>query len=64
MSLPQNVKCPKCGGPMVSRLTRLRPKVLGGSVQRRFWSCRKYPDCDGTRDTDGRSRIEIDRDEW
>lgn len=41
----ENVKCPKCGGPMASR-------VQGASGQR-FWGCKAYPACRGTRDTDG-----------
>ena len=42
---PENVVCPSCGGPMVSRKNR-----RDGS---RFWGCRSYPDCTGTRDVDG-----------
>lgn len=37
--------CPLCGGPMVSRANR--------ATGQRFWGCRKYPDCKGTRNTDG-----------
>ncbi len=44
----QELKCPDCEGPMVSR------KGQYGS----FWGCRKYPDCRGTRDSMGRSKAE------
>ena len=49
----ENVKCPKCGGPMASR-------VQGASGQR-FWGCKAYPACRGTRDTDGNAPSERDR---
>lgn len=39
------VKCPTCGGPMVSRSNN-----RDGS---RFWGCRSYPDCRGTRNVEG-----------
>lgn len=48
MAKPENVICPECRGPMVSRLNR--------QTQQRFWGCKAFPDCKGTRDTDGRSR--------
>lgn len=47
---PENVRCPKCGGSMQSRVHRR-------SLQR-FWGCVHYPTCRGTRDTDGLSRAE------
>jgi ssDNA-binding Zn-finger/Zn-ribbon topoisomerase 1 len=50
MSKPQNVSCPDCGGEMVSRLNRAK--------NQRFWGCKKYPECKGTRDTDGESKSE------
>jgi DNA topoisomerase-1 len=34
---PKNIKCPKCGSKMIIKLSR------GG----KFYSCSKYPDCDG-----------------
>lgn len=40
---PENVRCPECDGPMVSR------KSLYGV----FWGCRQYPKCRGTRDVNG-----------
>jgi ssDNA-binding Zn-finger/Zn-ribbon topoisomerase 1 len=43
---PENLKCPECDGPMVSRVTRTEPP-------RRFWGCRQFPSCKGTRNTDG-----------
>ena len=36
-------KCPKCGGPMIIKLSRTG----------KFLSCKKYPDCDGARTIDG-----------
>lgn len=44
----ENVKCPECEGPMVSR------KGIFGT----FWGCKDYPNCKGTRDSMGRSREE------
>lgn len=48
MGLPENVKCPECGGEMISR------KGAYGV----FWGCKRYPSCRGTRDNMGRSREE------
>lgn len=45
--------CPECGGPMVSRQNK--------STGQRFWGCKDFPKCTGTRDTDGFSKA--DRDE-
>ncbi len=42
-SAPENIKCPKCGSPMIIKLSR------GG----KFYSCSKYPDCDGALMLDG-----------
>lgn len=42
---PENVACPTCGGPMVSRMNRAK--------NQRFWGCKAYPECKGTRNTDG-----------
>lgn len=50
---PENVTCPKCGGPMVSRLNK--------AERRRFWGCKKFPKCTGTRDTDGNAPHERER---
>jgi restriction system protein len=36
--------CPSCGGPMVPRSAR-----SGKNAGSRFWGCRSYPDCRGTR---------------
>lgn len=44
---PENLKCPNCDGPMVSRKRR--------DSGQRFWGCERFPDCTGTRDTDGLS---------
>lgn len=43
-------ECPECGGEMVVRTRRSD----GG----KFWGCKKYPVCNGTRDSDGLSRAE------
>lgn len=51
---PKNPTCPDCGGPMESRINRQN--------QRRFWGCKNYPNCKGTRDTDGLSRSERNHD--
>lgn len=40
-----DLKCPECGGRMVSR--------LNAQTQQRFWGCRTYPTCRGTRNTNG-----------
>jgi DNA topoisomerase-1 len=40
---PKNIKCPKCGSGMIVKLSR------GG----KFYSCSKYPDCDGALMLDG-----------
>jgi ssDNA-binding Zn-finger/Zn-ribbon topoisomerase 1 len=42
---PENVKCPECGGPMTSRANK--------TTGQRFFGCNAYPNCRGTRDTDG-----------
>jgi hypothetical protein len=46
----EDVQCPECLGPMVSRKNRTNGEV--------FWGCKKYPECKGTRDSQGRSRAE------
>ena len=40
---PGNIKCPKCGSRMIIKLSR------GG----KFYSCSRYPDCDGALMLDG-----------
>ena len=50
MAKPQNVRCPECDGPMVSRKNK--------SDGSRFWGCAKYPKCKGTRDSMGDSAQE------
>jgi DNA topoisomerase-1 len=40
---PENIKCPKCGSNMIIKLSR------GG----KFYSCSKYPDCNGALKLDG-----------
>ena len=51
MSKPENVTCPDCGGPMVSRATKRN--VHDMAPPQRFWGCAQFPKCRGTRDTDG-----------
>lgn len=59
----KNLECPDCGGPMVSRKNK--------STGQRFWGCASFPECRGTRDTNGMSsddkrldQIEYPDDEW
>ncbi len=40
---PEDIKCPKCGSSMIIKLSR----------NGKFYSCSKYPDCDGARKLDG-----------
>ncbi len=40
---PANMKCPKCGSSMIIKLARVG----------KFYSCSKYPDCDGALMLDG-----------
>jgi len=42
----ENVKCPNCDGPMISRKGKFGV----------FWGCKSYPQCLGTRDSQGRSK--------
>jgi ssDNA-binding Zn-finger/Zn-ribbon topoisomerase 1 len=42
------VKCPDCGGEMISRTGKFGV----------FWGCKKFPECKGTRDSEGRSKQE------
>lgn len=42
--------CPECGKRMVSR--------INNETKQRFWGCPDYPNCTGTRDTDGNSKYE------
>ena len=48
---PENVKCPECDEPMVSRKSKFGV----------FWGCKNYPICKGTRDSMGRSKNDRDR---
>lgn len=45
--------CPECSSKMVSR------KRKSDGV--RFWGCSRFPQCKGTRDSDGRSRQDRER---
>ncbi len=40
---PADMKCPKCGGEMIIKLAR----------NGKFYSCARYPDCDGARTMEG-----------
>ncbi len=40
---PKDIKCPKCGGEMIIKLSR----------KGKFYSCSKYPDCSGALRLDG-----------
>jgi len=40
---PKNIKCPKCGSKMIIKLSRAG----------KFYSCSRYPDCDGALTLDG-----------
>lgn len=53
MSKPENVRCPDCGGPMTPR----------SGPFGKFWGCKDYPRCKGTRDSEGRSKAEREHDE-
>lgn len=44
----EEVLCPDCNGPMVSRTGQYGV----------FWGCKKYPECKGTRDSQGRSKAD------
>jgi ssDNA-binding Zn-finger/Zn-ribbon topoisomerase 1 len=44
--------CPDCNGEMISRTGKFGV----------FWGCKKFPECKGTRDSQGRSKA--DRTKW
>lgn len=46
----ENVKCPDCNGPMVPRTNR-----KDGT---KFWGCKAFPKCKGTRDSMGMSKAD------
>ena len=47
---PQEYLCPDCNSEMMLRTNRQNGN--------KFWGCRKYPECKGTRDENGLSRAE------
>lgn len=47
---PEDVKCPECDGPMVSR--------TNSKNNTKFWGCKNYPNCKGTRDSMGMSKLD------
>lgn len=54
----EQTTCPDCGGPMRSRTNQ--------KTGQKFWGCQRYPDCRGTRNTDGEApyaKPERDRDD-
>ncbi len=53
MSAYEDVKCPDCDGPMVSRANK--------TTGQRFWGCKDYPKCHGTRNTDGEAKHDEER---
>jgi len=52
---PEDVKCPVCGGRMVRKTAR--------ATGRKFWGCLRFPECRGTRDTDGEAPRRWNEDE-
>jgi ssDNA-binding Zn-finger/Zn-ribbon topoisomerase 1 len=48
----EEVKCPECNGEMIARTGQYG----------KFWGCKKFPECRGTRDSQGRSKQ--DRAKW
>lgn len=44
----EEVLCPDCNGPMISRTGKFGV----------FWGCKMFPQCKGTRDSNGKSRKE------
>lgn len=48
---PENLKCPDCDGEMLPRK----------SIHGKFWGCKDYPRCKGTRDSNGESKGDIQR---
>lgn len=49
---PEVYLCPDCGSEMVERKNREKGT--------KFYGCKKYPNCKGTRDSDGLSKAERD----
>ena len=45
--------CPVCKSKMVSRLNK--------KTNERFWGCPMFPQCKGTRDNQGRSKQDIEK---
>lgn len=45
------VKCPNCGGEMISRSGKYGV----------FWGCKSFPNCKGTRDSQGRSKADREK---
>lgn len=52
---PSNITCPECGLEMISR--------KNSSTGQRFWGCRDYPACRGTRNTDGEVKRDYNEDD-
>lgn len=49
----EETTCPECGGRMVSR--------KNSKTGQFFWGCAKYPECRGTRNTEGEAPHEATR---
>lgn len=47
---PQDLLCPECGHSMIARSNRQSGE--------KFWGCSKFPQCRGTRDSQGLSKYE------
>jgi ssDNA-binding Zn-finger/Zn-ribbon topoisomerase 1 len=47
MSIEETL-CPICNGPMASRANK--------DTGQRFWGCKRFPVCKGTRNTDGEAK--------
>lgn len=52
----QNVKCPNCNGPMAPRTNK--------NDGTKFWGCKSYPRCNGTRDSMGMSKADKERERY
>ena len=51
---PENVTCPECDGPMVPRTSQYG----------KFWGCKAYPRCKGTRNVEGEAPQRFDNDSY
>lgn len=49
----EDIKCPVCDGPMTPRT----------SAHGKFWGCKAFPKCRGTRNSDGEAPRRYDEDD-